>query len=304
MYFRKSFLLLLCLILLSLNILSYNKESAQYQLYLPDTIEGWSLSDKPDIFTGDDLFQHINGGAEIYHEYGFNKVISGVYKNKDLKSINVEIYEMKNAEAAYGIYSFKTAKEGKLVDLNGSPGNLEDYYLNFVAGKFKITLVGFDSKKDTIAGILDIAKNISKILPKSNFFMPEISNELKIVRIKPIHTKYIRGELALFNIYKFADLNLFNIKEGVVGYYEDFKIFVFKYKNEVENNQIYNKAFKYYINKFPEKFKKSQDGFSLIDKKKNEIVIFPYTNLLYIYLGKQSVPKPEFFMSKRRAQGK
>ncbi len=49
---------------------------------------------EPEYVVGDDLFQLINGGAEIYHEYGFKQAVSASYKNINDKSFNLEIYEM------------------------------------------------------------------------------------------------------------------------------------------------------------------------------------------------------------------
>ena len=92
MKLKKALFPLLCLILISLNISADKNPKQKFELNLPEVINSWSLSEKPDIYAGDDLFQHINGGAEIYHEYGFIRVISGVYKNRELKSINAEIY--------------------------------------------------------------------------------------------------------------------------------------------------------------------------------------------------------------------
>ena len=77
--------------------------------YLPKAteMENWQPGNNPEIYVGDDLYVFINGGAEIYHEYGFNKVVYNEYKDKNENSINVEIYEMKSPESAFGIYSFK-----------------------------------------------------------------------------------------------------------------------------------------------------------------------------------------------------
>ena len=40
----------------------------------PKDIGMWSAEGEPEVYAGDDLFVYINGGAEIYHEYGFVQV--------------------------------------------------------------------------------------------------------------------------------------------------------------------------------------------------------------------------------------
>ena len=39
-----------------------------------ETDAGWTPSEDARVFSGDDLFIYINGGAAIYHEYGFEEV--------------------------------------------------------------------------------------------------------------------------------------------------------------------------------------------------------------------------------------
>ncbi|MBE0677040.1 MAG: hypothetical protein IH591_20475 [Bacteroidales bacterium] len=56
------------------------------------------------IFTDASLYGYINGGAELYLEYGFDTliVIELVCEGRDIK---VEAYRMKDPEAAFGIFS-------------------------------------------------------------------------------------------------------------------------------------------------------------------------------------------------------
>ena len=51
--------------------------------YLPASgeVAGWTLSDAPKNYRGDELFVMIDGGADIYHEYGFTQVLRAEYVN-------------------------------------------------------------------------------------------------------------------------------------------------------------------------------------------------------------------------------
>mgnify|MGYP006290307413 CR=1 FL=1 len=46
----------------------------------------WTRHRQAEIYQGDDLFLYINGGAEIYHEYGFKQVLLQDYISSDGKS--------------------------------------------------------------------------------------------------------------------------------------------------------------------------------------------------------------------------
>ncbi|PLW98313.1 MAG: hypothetical protein C0591_04780, partial [Marinilabiliales bacterium] len=69
-------------------------------------LKGFELKSEPEYYHGDDLFYLINGGADIYLEYGFKDVISASYENETGLSFKAEIYQMLNDNASYGIFSF------------------------------------------------------------------------------------------------------------------------------------------------------------------------------------------------------
>lgn len=55
-------------------------------------------------FTETSLYGYINGGAELYLEYGFDTLLVTelVIEGSDIKA---EVYRMKDPEAAFGIFS-------------------------------------------------------------------------------------------------------------------------------------------------------------------------------------------------------
>jgi hypothetical protein len=85
-------------------------------------------------FTETSLYGYINGGAELYLEYGFDTlVVTELVRNGS--DIKVEIYRMKDPEAAFGIFSVSRFR------CNGGPGLTEHlcrsaYQLQFCKGPF------------------------------------------------------------------------------------------------------------------------------------------------------------------------
>ena len=117
---------------------------------------GWSRDGAPQEFVGEDLYTYIDGGAEIYQEYGFRRMVVQDYRSPAGKSVSLEIFEMETPAAAYGMFTFKRSGQGRIVPL-GSGTELEDYYLNFWKGRFLVTLTGFDATTPTIDGLLAVA---------------------------------------------------------------------------------------------------------------------------------------------------
>ena len=75
-------------------------------LLLPDSSEtvGWHAPDSARVFVGNNLFLLIDGGAPVYLEYGFGQVVAQRYVNEKNERVSLEIYEMIDAGAAYGMF--------------------------------------------------------------------------------------------------------------------------------------------------------------------------------------------------------
>ncbi len=123
-------------------------------------IDGWHREVDPEIFVGDSLFELINGGAEVYHRFGFVQALATQYADDAGRSISLEVFEMKDVEGAGSIYSDKTGGSGEPI-LIGDEAAVEDYYLNFRSGRFLVTITGFDSEPETTEGILLLARAVA-----------------------------------------------------------------------------------------------------------------------------------------------
>ena len=124
-------------------------------------VPGWSRDGDLQEYVGEDLYTYIDGGAEIYQEYGFRRVVLQDFKNAAGKSVSLEIFEMETPEAAYGIFTFKRSGEGNNVPL-GLGAELEDYYLNFWKGRYLVTLTGFDETSETLAGLQAVGGKVDE----------------------------------------------------------------------------------------------------------------------------------------------
>ena len=187
---------------------------------LPETgaAPGWSRDGEPEEYAGEDLYAYIDGGAEIYQEYGFRRVVLQDYKNVSGKSVSLEVFEMETPAAAYGMFTFKRSGKGKSIPL-GSGADLEDYYLNFWKGRFVVTLTGFDETAATIDGILAVGGAVdAKIAGQSD--LPALVEALPEAGLKRGSVKYLKGLLGLNNVYPFYTARGLNFLEAIKGDYE------------------------------------------------------------------------------------
>ena len=117
---------------------------------LPDKgeIPGWQLKENPRFFQADNLWELINGAAEGYLVYGFREMVTSVYTNESgEKEIVLEIYQMKDNNNGFGIYSSERYPDYSFLEI-GSQGYESDMILNFWKDMYYIKMLGFDGTPD------------------------------------------------------------------------------------------------------------------------------------------------------------
>lgn len=184
-------------------------------------IRGWQRDGETQVFKGEDLYLYIDGGADIYQEYGFEAVAVQDYKSPGGKTLSLEVFQMKDSAAAFGMYTFKRSAGGKAIDI-GEQGQLEDYYLNFRKGSCVVTLTGFDEEEATIQGLLIVGRAADAKI-KAGDEAPSLPRLLPEEGLDRQSVKYIRGQIGLNNIYSFFPRKVFSFDEAVKGDYGEGK---------------------------------------------------------------------------------
>ncbi len=253
---------------------------------LPGTGETgeWYRPDSVRVFTGEELFDFIDGGADIYFEYGFRQVVSTEYLNTKKTSVKLEIYEMTDDGAAYGIYSINTSSQGKTVRV-GNEGTLNDYYLVFWKDRFLTFISSDDTTGETLEGILTLAECVEKKIE-----IPGKKPELvAMLPVKNLLTgKYVRGLLGLSSVYDFDTKNIFGVREGIIGVYKDYRVFLFRYETENDAGKWYGSARE--ILKTSTRMLNFQDQgqrYSVTDRKGSQLCVAQRENLVVIVMADQ-----------------
>lgn len=255
--------------------------------YLPQSGEAgtWERGDVPQPYKGETLYDYINGGAEIYYEYGFEEVIVQDYKNPSGKEITLEIFKMRNHKGAYGIYTFKRSVRGKEVSF-GNEGQIEDYYLNFWKDDFVVTLTGFDEEEETVDGLSEIARAVDARM-ESGGETPALISLVPQEGLVKQSIKYLKGNIGLYNCYMFSSKNIFKFREGVKADFEaGYQVYILGYLNNVDCRQRFNEVQVRLqeIDKYGD-FKIVDNGFRFSDEKDAVIFIMPIDEYMLIVLG-------------------
>ncbi len=171
------------LILFSILLLALTDAVAQ----LPDDFPVIDKNDLPGakltsskVFNGTSLFGYIDGGAELYLEYGF--IMASVTEINYMNGIyKAEIYKMTGPEEAFGIYSVSRFRCKSVQGLSGTSCQSK-YQLQICRGQFYISIINrTGTRNDSIASVL-IGKSITGRISGddadlSNFF-PDVDDSL------------------------------------------------------------------------------------------------------------------------------
>jgi len=112
-------------------------EDAMSLVPRPDTDQGWQWDFEPEMFTPENLYEYINGEAEVYNDYEFMEMVTASHVRHDdpMASVTFDIYDMGTALNAFGIYSNYRRPELDFGEI-GEEAIVSDLNLRFWKGHF------------------------------------------------------------------------------------------------------------------------------------------------------------------------
>jgi len=158
----KTILVLIVIFVGSKTALGASLESLISKKDLP---KGWTLIHGPQTYNKKTLFEHVNGQAELFLKYGFQKSVFAIYQNKERSEnqIEVDIYDMGNVVQAFGVFS-RFRNEDRPGGF-GLDSYLDDHTALFYKSKYFVLLYATESNPDSLRQFSKLIS--SKILDPS-----------------------------------------------------------------------------------------------------------------------------------------
>ncbi len=234
---------LILIILFSVSICVFPQNDSLPEI-LPEVTGKWLKNKEVEYYKDDDLFFLVNGGAELYLEYGFIDVVSATYSDTSGKKLKVELFRMEDAFSAYGIYSFKRTQ--RTPDEKYQYLTISQYYSMFVSGKIYglITNTNGIPKQKLERFTLEITDLINGKAQK-----PLLVSKLEKIAGNTSKFVYMNGSIALNNFYIFDFGNVFNLERGVFFKDANEGVYVLQYERDGLAKEAFLKA----IQKFSDK---------------------------------------------------
>lgn len=149
--------------LAGMSLVLVSVSSAQSTPPLFPQISGWKLTVDEIVYTPNNLWDVIDGAADLFLEYDFVDLHIARYQQTADLEIKVELYRHKSAVDAFGMYSQERYPDYHFIDL-GTQGYVEKGALNFLCGEYYVKISTVQSEKLAQEGLMRIAAALEKHL--------------------------------------------------------------------------------------------------------------------------------------------
>ena len=97
--------------LLFLKIILGQSMSKNLEKIMPDKVQNWEIKQEDQKYDKENLYEYIDGGAELFLSYGFQEVLNRTYIKPDQPDIVIDIFDMGKSYNAYGVFSYSRENE-------------------------------------------------------------------------------------------------------------------------------------------------------------------------------------------------
>lgn len=199
--------ILLSLLLLGMNLSASIRDTVP-AIRLPEQFMSYHITDTLN-YSNKNLYDYIDGGAELYLSYGLAHMTGCKYNGDNLPQVTVEIYEMTDPKNAYGVYTQSRDKEES--DYGQGSQSFPDFIL-FWKGKYFVIVNTQEVVPESQKAVQYLAALIDKSIPETGD-KPSIVDLLPKEGLAPAGFLYFHHYIWLNAYFFIADYNILNIDE-------------------------------------------------------------------------------------------
>jgi len=217
---------------------------------LPDTLEGWGVTEEDQVYDRDNLYDYINGGAELYLSYGFRNVLNRIYTVPEQPDILLDLFDMGTSEDAYGIFSHSRESEDTTF---GQGSQYTAGLLLFWKDRYFVSILAHPETMESKQAVFSLAKHIDAAI-QTEGALPEIVRTLPQEALVKESIRYFHHYIWLNSYYFIADENILRIDENTdallakYGEGDDRHLLLLvRYPTEDDGTRAYHDFMTYYL---------------------------------------------------------
>ncbi len=163
---------------------------------------GWKRSGDVQSYSRANLYDYINGAADLYLKYDFQALQVVDYQNDQKASVTIEVYRHKTPVHAFGIYSQERLGNANYLEV-GAQGYSEKGVLNFLAADCYVKMSGIDIGPGEREVLLAFARKLAENLGERGS-LPSILSSFPREGKKKNSEKFISREFLGYSFFHSA----------------------------------------------------------------------------------------------------
>ncbi|UCF04888.1 MAG: hypothetical protein JSV33_13335 [bacterium] len=215
---------------------------------IPEQIGAWKVIDQDKIYNRKNIFDHINGGAELYLAYDFQHVLVRRFTGPDRNDIMLDVYDMGSSAEAFGIFS--SEREDEEVGI-GQGSEYGGGLLRFWQDRFFVSILSLGDEQTSKAAILELGKTVAEAI-SSTGPEPVLLQSLPEKGLIKERIRYMHSHIILNNHYYVASENILNLNRKtdciLAEYREDDGDSIYLLFTRYENGAQAKKAYDRFLN--------------------------------------------------------
>lgn len=182
-------------LIFSIIICSYYSIGQETPEITAEEIPGYSIQ-RNECFDGGSLWGYMNGGADIYQEYGFDILRVEEFTNEE-ETLKLELFKMLDPISAFGIYSNKSyrCEHSKVIT---DTDCLNPFQFQLLYGKYYIQLINESGSVKAKQTMINIANSILRKIEYRELLLPS-KYLTDTLNLSPLQIKMVNGILGIQN---------------------------------------------------------------------------------------------------------
>jgi len=181
---------------------------------LPDQLLGWRvLADRSRVYDRETLYDYIDGGAELYLSYDFQRAVHRTYTRDGEQSdseILVDVFDMGSSQNAFGVFSHSRETVEREF---GQGSQYTAGLMLFWKGRHYVSILAIPETEASKRAVYELAKHIDGAIG-SEGPPPAIVTILPSDGLVEESIRYFRHYIWLNSHYYISDENLLGIDEN------------------------------------------------------------------------------------------
>jgi hypothetical protein len=150
------------------------KDGGDASLFSRLAARSWTAAEPPRTFESDNLYEEIDGEAELFLPYGFRELTVGFLRpaGNDKTEVRLELFRLATPRDAFGIFSQQRFPDQEVADVGAAKAIVSDTSLDFFQGS-RFVRIRAASRNAGRSDLESLGREVSAFLPGTDDPPPE-----------------------------------------------------------------------------------------------------------------------------------